>query len=412
MDVINQRCCGLDVHKKTVVACLRIMDPKGSVRSVVRTFGTITAEVLALCDWLSEAKVTHVAMESTGVFWKPIWNILEGSFQVLLVNARHLKQVPGRKTDVKDCEWIAQLLQHGLLRGSFVPPREIRDLRDLTRQRVQLVSEKTRSVNRIHKVLEDANIKLASVASDIMGVSGRDMLEALVDGQENPDQLAELARRRLRGKIPALKLALHGRFTQHHRFMLRMHLQHIKDLESLIGQLEQRVEELTRPLSPQLELLQTIPTIKPTSAAALLAEIGPDMEQFPTSGHLASWAAMCPGNSESAGKRKTGKTGKGNRWLRRALAEPAWAATRTKDTYCQAQYRRLAPRRGKKRALVAVGHTLLVAAYHILKNKVPYKDLGPEHFDRLQPDQLTRYHMKRLESLGHKVTLEPAEEAA
>jgi transposase len=408
MEVVFARCAGLDVHSKTVVVCRRIIGPDGKVDKQVRTFGTSTAQLLALAQWLEEAAVTHVAMESTGVFWKPVWNILEGRFEIVLVNARHIKQVPGRKTDVKDCEWIAQLLAHGLLRASFVPPPAIRELRDLTRHRAKLVDQHTAVANRIHKTLEDANIKLGTVASDILGVSGRAMLEAIVKGESDPAILASLARQRLRAKIPELREALHGRITEHHRFLLETLLEQLHFLEAQIARLDERVAEKTRPFDRALTSLDTIPGVARRSAENLLAEIGPDMAVFPSAAHLASWAAMCPGNDESAGKRRTGKTAKGNRWLRRALVEAAWGATRSKNTYLAAQYRRLVARRGKKRALVAVGHSILCAAYHILSRARPYQDLGGDYFDRLDPQRLTRQLVRRLEKLGHTVTLEPA----
>jgi transposase len=412
METIYQCCAGLDVHQKTVVVCVRRLDANGRLQKSVRTYGTFTTNLRALADWLAEEGVTHVAMESTGVLWKPVYNLLEGRFEVLLVNAQHLKQVPGRKTDVKDCEWIAQLLQHGLLRGSFVPAPAQRELRDLTRHRAKLVEEKTAVVNRVHKTLEDANIKLGAVASDILGVSGRAMLEALVAGEENPQTMAELARRRMRGKIPQLKLALEGHLTVHHRFLLKMLLEHIDSLERFVQQLDQRIEELLRPFAEELRRLMTIPGVSQTTAQSLLAEIGTDMGQFPSMHHLSSWSGLCPGNHESAGKRQKGKTRKGNRWLRRTLCQAAWAASHTKDSYPSARFRRLASRRGKKRAIVAVGHTLLQTAYHLLKRQTDYKDLGADYFDKLHPDRLTRQLVKRLERLGHTVVLDPPSEAA
>jgi len=346
-------------------------------------------------------------MESTGVYWKPVFHILEGRFPVILVNAEHIKQVPGRKTDVKDCAWIAQLLQHGLLKASFVPPEPIRGLRDLTRQRTQLIQERASAVNRIQKVLEDANIKLAAVATDVLGVSGRDMVEALIAGETDPKKLAELARKRLREKIPALQLALQGRVTEHHRFLLRLHLDHVDHLGELIGRLGARIEEALAPFAEAAERLQTIPGISQRVAETVVAEIGTNMAQFPTAEHLASWAGMCPGNNESAGKRRSGHTTHGNRWLKRILVQAAWAASHTKGTYLAAQYRRLAKRRGRKRALVALGHTLLVIIYHVLKRGTTYAELGPDFLDRLEPERLTRQLVKRLQGLGHKVTLEP-----
>jgi transposase len=407
MDTLYPRCAGIDVHKANVVVCVRRADRPGKVVEEVRTFATMTRDLLALSDWLAEHGVTHVAMESTGVYWKPVFNILEARCQVILVNAEHIKQVPGRKTDVKDCAWIAQLLQHGLLKASFVPPEPIRALRDLTRQRTQLVAEKASAANRIQKVLEDANIKLASVATDVLGTSGRAMLEALIAGVTNPEELAELARMRLRAKIPELQLALQGRVTDHHRFLLRLHLDHVSHLEELIGRLSAHIEEVMAPFADAAARLETIPGISQRVAQTVVAEIGPRMEQFPTAGHLASWAGMSPGNNESAGKRRGGHTTHGNRWLRQMLVQAAWAASRTKGTYLSAQYRRLAKRRGKKRALIAVGHTLLVMIYHILKRGTTYAELGADFLDRQEPERLTRQLVKRLESLGHKVTLEP-----
>ncbi len=412
MDILYRCCAGLDVHKKTVVACVRRVDAAGKVHQAVRTFGTMTCHLLALSDWLAEQGVEQVAMESTGVYWKPVFNILEGRLAVMLVNAQHIKQVPGRKTDVKDCAWIAQLLQHGLLRASFVPPLPLRELRDLTRQRAQLVAEKATAANRIQKVLEDANIKLASVATDVLGVSGRDMLEALIAGEDDAAKLADKARRRLRNKIPELQTALQGRVTAHHRFQLRLLLDHVTHLEGLIARLGLRIEEVIAPFAEAAERLTTIPGVEQRTAETVIAEIGTDMNQFPTADHLASWAGMCPGNNESAGKRKSGRTTKGSRWLRRVLTQAAWAASHTKDTYLSAQFRRLAARRGKKRALVALGHTLLVIVYHLLKHGVTYCELGGGFLERLEPERLTRQLVQRLEKLGHKVTLEPKEDAA
>ena len=406
MDTLYPRCAGLDVHKNNVVVCVRRCDRPGKPTEEVRTFATMTRDLLALADWLVAEGVTHVAMESTGVYWKPVFNILEALVQVILVNAEHIRQVPGRKTDVKDCQWIAQLLQCGLLKASFVPPAPIRELRDLTRQRTQLVGERAATANRLHKVLEDANIKLAGVATDVLGASGRDMLEALIAGQTDPEQLADLARKRLRAKIPQLQLALEGRVTEHHRFLLRMHLDHIDHLEQLIGRLGTRIEEQLAPFGEAVERLVTIPGISQRVAEVVVAEIGTRMEQFPTADHLASWAGMCPGNNESAGKRRSSHTTPGNRWLKAMLVQAAWAASRTKDTYLAAQFRRLAHRRGRKRALVAVGHTLLVIIYFMLKRGTSYQELGADFLDRQEPERLTRHLVKRLERLGHKVTLE------
>jgi transposase len=413
MDIVVRCCAGLDVHKQTVVACVRCLQGNGKVRKEVRTFGTMTANLLALGDWLAEQGVTDVAMESTGVYWKPIWNILETRFQILLVNARHIKQVPGRKTDVKDSEWIAELLQHGLLRGSFVPPAPQRELRELTRQRTQLMRQKATVSNRIQKVLEDANIKLASVATDVLGVSGRLMLEALIAGQDDPEELAELAQRKLRSKIPVLKVALLGRVTAHHRFLLRLLLDQVTQYEAWIAQVSERIATvLPEPMTQALPRLAEVPGIGARAAENILAEIGTNMEQFPTAAHLSSWVGMSPGNNESAGKRKSGRTTKGNQWLRATLVQVAWAASHTKDTYLAAHYRRLAGRRGKKRALVAVAHSILVILYYLLKRPaVPFRELGPLYLEQLDEKHLTRHLVKRLERLGHKVILEKLDQA-
>ena len=414
MDIVYPCCAGLDVHKKIVVACVRCLPPHGKLRKEVRTFGTMTADLLALADWLGQHGVTHVAMEATGEYWKPIWNLLEGLFQLLLVNARHIKQVPGRKTDVKDSEWIAELLQHGLLRGSFVPAAPQRHLRELTRQRVQLMRQKASVANRIQKILEDANIKLASVATDVLGVSGRDMLEAIIAGQEDPQVLAELARRKLRSKIPQLQTALHGRVTEHHRFLLKLLLDQVTQLEELIERLNQRIGAvLPEPMAQALPRLMEVPGIGERAGENILAEIGTNMDQFPKAAHLSSWVGMSPGNHESAGKRKSGRTTKGNQWLRATLVQVAWAASHAKDSYLAAQYRRLAGRRGKKRALVAVAHSILVILYYLLKKPgARYQDLGPEYLDRLQSKHLIKHLVRRLEQLGHKVILEPLAPAA
>ena len=409
METIHQRVAGLDIHKKNIVACLRKTKSDGSVEEEIRTFATMTDDLLALGDWLSGQQVTHVAMESTGVLWKPIWNILEGyDFQLQLVNARELKQVPGRKSDVRDCQWIAHLLACGLLRSSFVPERAQRQLRDLTRHRVQLQGEHTRCANRIHKVLEDANIKLSSVATDILGKSGRDILAALAAGHDDPAAMAELARGKLRKKIPELKRSLKGHVMEHHQFMLEQLLDHLALLEEQISRFDQRIAEMLRPFLDEdtFKRLDEIPGVNRVTIENVVAEIGVDMAQFPSAEHLASWAGLCPGNEESAGKRKRSRTTKGDVWLRRALCEAAWAAGRSKDTYFSAEFRRLAGRRGKKRAIVAVAHSLLVVFYYMLKNKpMEYRELGGNYFDTLDPIRLRRHLVKRLESLGYDVTL-------
>jgi transposase len=409
METVHQRVGGLDIHKKTIVVCVRITGADGAVQEEIRTFATMTDDLLALCDWLSGQGVTHVAMESTGVLWKPIWNILEGyDFRPLLVNARELKQAPGRKSDVKDCQWIAHLLACGLLRSSFVPQRGQRQLRDLTRHRAQLHGEHTRCANRIHKVLQDANIKLSSVATDILGKSGRDMLAALAAGQHDPAATAELARGKLRKKIPDLKRALKGCVMEHHQFMLEQLLDHLALLEEQVSRFDDRIGEALRPFLDEQTFgrLDAIPGVNRVTIENVVAEIGVDMRQFPSAERLASWAGLCPGNEESAGKRKRSRTTKGNVWLRRALCEAAWAAGRSKDTYFAAQYRRLAGRRGKKRAIMAVAHSLLVVFYHLLKNEhLEYRELGGNYFDTLDPIRLRRHLVKRLESLGYEVTL-------
>jgi transposase len=374
MDIIFPCCAGLDVHKKTVVACIRRLGPEGQPEEQVRTFGTMTGDLLELADWLATHGVTTVAIESTGVYWKPVYYILEDLFPVMLVNAQHIKQVPGRKTDVKDCQWIAELLQYGLLHPSFVPPTEIRELRDLTRQRAQLVSERTAVSNRIQKVLEDANIKLSSVASDVLGVSGRAMIAALIGGESDPEQLAELARRRLRGKIPQLQRALQGRVSDHHRFLLRMLMDDVRHLDQQIEQFNDRMDAVMTPFSQAVDRLMTIPGVNRRAAEVIVAEIGTDMSRFPTAGHLSSWAGMCSGNHESAGKRRSGRTTKGDRWLRQTLVQVAWAASHTKQTFLAATYHRWVKRMGKKRALVALGHKILVLIYELLKDRTTYQE--------------------------------------
>jgi transposase len=406
MENILARCAGLDVHKESVEACVRRIEPNGRVHSETRHWGTMTRDLLEMADWLAAEEVMNVAMESTGVYWKPIFNILESRFTVLLVNARHLKQVPGRKSDVRDCQWIAQLLQCGLLKGSFIPSRAQRELRDLTRHRTQLVEEKTRTINRVQKVLEDANIKLASVATDVMGVSGRAMIQRLIEGETNPCKLADLAQRQLRGKIPELEKALEGKLTDHHRFLLKMLWKELAQQEELLAELDAKIEERTRPFAAEIVRLDAIPGVDHRVAEVLLAEVGTDVKPFSSDEHLSSWAGMCPGNEESAGKRKRRRITPGNGWLKKTLAQAGWAASHTKNTYLASQYRRLAGRRGKKRALVAVGHSILVIFYHMVRTGSDYADLGGDFFDRLEPQRLTRYYVKRLERLGHKVTLE------
>jgi transposase len=414
MDTVFAKVAGLDVHHKFITVAVRCRLETGKPFAEVRTYGTMTRDLRAMADYLQALGVTHVALESTGVLWKPVWNILEGRFELLLVNPRQVKQVPGRKSDVSDAEWIAQLLHCGLLEGSFVPGRALREMRDLTRLRAQLVSEQTRVANRIHKVLEDANIKLSAVASDILGKSGRAMLWALIHGERDSEKLARLALGRLRAKTPELKLALEGHFSDHHRFLVKHLLGHLDELDRRIDEISQRIgERLPSTLSEErLRRLDAIPGVNRTTIENVVAEIGADMSQFPDEHHLSSWAGICPGNEESAGKRLRNRTTRKNRWLRRAITEAAWAAGRTKDSYLGAQYRRLAPRRGKKRALIAVGHSLLVIFYHMLKYDVEYHDLGVDYFDKQEPERLKRYLVKRLERLGYQVNLTSQDEAA
>jgi transposase len=406
---ILERCAGLDVHAKTVVACLRV---HGETKEI-RTFGTTTPELLALAAWLTEAGVTHVAVESTGVYWKPIFNLLESAFEVWLVNARHIKRVPGRKTDVKDCEWLAQLLEAGLVKPSFIPPAPIRELRDLTRYRKSLIEQKVAEANRVHKLLEDANVKLGQVATNVLGLSGRRMLSALIAGERDPQTLAELALGKLRKKEAALHAALTCRFTEHHAFLLGQILGHVEELERRIAELDGKIEEYLRPFAWEaIERLQTIPGVGRRVAEVLVAEIGINMDQFPLAPNLASWAGMCPGNNETAGKRKSGRTTKGSPWLRTVLIEAAWGAARSKNTYLSSLYRRIARRRGPKKAAVAVGHSILVAAWHLLKHGGTYEELGADHFDRRDTERLRRYYLRRLEDLGLRITVEDLPQAA
>lgn len=406
MEVLYTRCCGLDIHKKSVVACLIITEPGHKPVKETRTFRTMTADLLALADWLSDMGCTHVAMESTGVYWRPIYNLMEGLFELLLVNAQHIKAVPGRKTDVKDADWIAELLRHGLLRGSFVPSRPQRQLRELTRHRTTLVQERARTINRMQNVLEDANIKLASVVTDIRGVSARSMLEALIAGERDLSVMAELARGRMRSKRAELEEALRGHFLPHHSFLLTEHLSHLDYLDEAIDRVSQAIEEHLADEQEAIALLDTIPGVSQRTAEILIAEIGTDMSRFPSAKHLASWAGMCPGHHESAGKRLSGKTRKGSRWLRQVLVEIAQVAAKTKDTYLAAQYRRIAARRGQKRALIALGHTVLVIAYQLLTRQQPYHDLGVAYFDKLEQNRVKRRLVHRLERMGYEVVLQ------
>lgn len=408
MDRLVERCAGLDVHKDNVAATVRVPGSGGQRLQETHTFSTTTRGLLALADWLASYGVTLVGLESTGCYWKPVYYLLEERFECWLLNPRHLRNVPGRKTDVADSAWICQLVEHGLVRASFVPPRPIRELRDLTRYRKTQIEERSREVQRLDKVLQDAGIKLSSVASETLGVSVRRMLEALVAGTHDPEVLAELARGRLRRKLPALREALSGRFrSDHHGLLVAQILAHIDYLDETIATLSARIEQAIVPFSRQRELLETIPGIGRTSAEVLIAEIGVDMRVFPSSAHLASWAGQCPGNHQSAGKRRSGRPRHGSKWLRTTLTESAKAASRSKSTYLSAQYTRLRGRRGPGKATGALRHSILIAAYHILDQNIPYQEPGADYFDRRSSEQRTKRLVRQLEQLGHKVSLEP-----
>ncbi len=445
MEITFPHAAGLDIHKKTIVACCFTPGPKGKPQKEIRTFGTMTQDLLALADWLLSKGITHVAMESTGEFWKPVYQILEASFTVLVVNAQHIKTVPGRKTDVKDAEWIADLLRHGLLKASFIPPRPQRDLRDLTRQRTNLVQDRARVVNQLQKVLEWANIKLSCVVSDSMGVSARAMLAAIVGGEADQGVLADLAQGKLRAKQAELEQALVGYVRDHHRFLLARQLIHSDFLEEEIARFDQEIEtaiatqtlsEPPDPPAPQppdpahestaeapppltaptavswaeaVDLLDTAPGIGRTAAELILAEIGTDMHRFPTEGHLASWAKVCPGNRQSGGKRYSSRTGKGSRWLRPVLVQAAWAAIRVKESHLAAVYRRLVVRLGKHKAILAVAHRLLVAIYHMLKEQVPYREIGTAPLSEPAKQKRVTRLQRQMEQLGYIVTLQPAQ---
>lgn len=402
MEVLHARCCGLDVHKKSITAC--IITPQGKE---IRTFGTMTRNLIELVDWVKNNRCSHVAMESTGDYWKPIYNLLEPEdLQPILVNAQHIKAVPGRKTDVKDAEWIARLLRYGLVQGSFVPSREQRELREIVRYRRSIIEERAREVNRLQKVLEGGNIKLASVASNVLGVSGRKMLEAIIEGENDATILAEFAQKKLKAKKEELKLALEGRLGRHQLIMLEKQLAHIDYLHGLISELDEEIEKRMNPFSEEVELLDSIPGIGKRNAEQILAEIGSDMSRFPTPGHLCSWAGMTPGHDESAGKKKSSKTRKGNKKLRSALTEAARAASRQKNTYISAQYHRIAARRGKNRAAIAVGHTILSLIHILLTRKQKYVDLGFDYFDQRKKEIVIKQSVKKLESLGLTVSLQ------
>lgn len=412
MEAIIERCCGIDVHKKNIVVCLAVGKPEEKPRTTTKTFSTMTYDLLTCRDWLVSEGCTHAAMESTGVYWKPIFNILEGSMKIILANARDVKNLPGRKTDVKDCEWIADLMRHGLIKGSFIPPKPIRELRDLTRYREKLLQQRSAELNRLQKFLEDANIKLSSVVSDINGVSAQEMIKHLIQDDMSSQEMATLAKGRLRNKIEDLEKSLQGCVTDHHRLILKLALQMVASYDEAIAKLNAEIDNRMEPFKEESERLQTIPGVKKKTAEKLIAEIGTDMSRFPTDAHLSSWAGISPGNNESAGKRRSGRVKPGNAWLKKALTEAAWAASKTKKTYLSSKYHRLAARRGKKRAAVAVGHTILVMAYHIIKEQCTYKELGADYFDRLNEQHLIKRLTARFAALGYEVDLKKLPVAA
>jgi transposase len=406
MEILYPHCAGLDVHKDTVVACARHM-AEGKVRTQVKTFKTTTEQLIALSDWLSSAGCTHIAMEATGVYWKPVWHILsDGEFELILANAAHVKNVPGRKTDANDAVWLADLMAHGLIRPSFVPDEPTQQMRDLLRTRKQMTRDRASHIQRLQKTLEDANIKLDSVVTDILGLSGRRILEALVDGQTVPQALASLAHRRIHASSDELEAALRGRVTRHHRFLLKLHLDQIDAIDAAIARIDEEVSANAEPFRAAIEQLTAIPGISPLAAQVLVAEIGIDMSRFKTAAHLISWAGLCPKNDESAGKRRSNRMKKGAPWLKTTLVQSAWAAARTKGSYFQAQYHRLRSRRGSKKAVCAVAASLLTTAYHMLKNGSPYRDLGPHHFDQPDKQKQAVRLLKRLQNLGYTVQIQ------
>jgi transposase len=408
MDLMHRKCGGLDVHASTVVACARVVDEGGRVRHDVETFGTTTPALLTLADWLSAHGCTHVVMESTGVYWKPVWHVLEGSVELVLANAMHVRNIPGRKSDVQDAVWLADLLAHGLIRSSFVPPAPVQALRDLTRTRKQLVREIVQHTQRLQKVLEDANLKLTEVVSDILGMSGRAILQALIAGETDPARLVAHTTGRLRAPAAVLRAALHGRVTDHHRFLLQLHLGQIAALEQAVREVEARIGDTLGTFRAAVERLTTMPGVSQTMARVIVAEIGTDMSRFPTAGHLISWAGLCPRLHESAGKRRSTRTRPGSPWLKTNLVQAAWGAVRTKNSYLRAQFLRLKSRRGPKKAIVAVAASMLTAAYYMLRDDVPYRDLGADHFDRCDKTKLTRRLVRRLQDLGLHVEVRPA----
>jgi transposase len=407
MEVLYPRCAGLDVHKDVVVACVRLAQQDGKALQEVRSFATTTSELYELSDWLAECACTHVVMEATGVYWKPVWHVLEESFELVLANAQHVKNVPGRKSDVNDATWLADLLAHGLVRGSFVPPAHIQEVRDLSRTRKQLTREVVQHTNRIQKTLEDANIKLASAISNVLGKSGRAILEAIIAGESNPEKLVELCSGRLKASRKELIEALRGRVTSHHRFLLKLHLAQVDHLTQGMRDLEARMGDILAPFQGHVGNLTSIPGVNDTTARVLAGEIGLDMSRFPTVGHLISWAGLCPKLDESAGKHRSRRIRTGAPWLKTTLVSAAWAAVRTKHSYLRAQFARLKSRRGAKKAIVAVAASMLTAAYYIIRDGVPYRDLGADHFTRRNPEHTAKRLIKRLEHLGFAVEARP-----
>jgi transposase len=408
MEVLYARCAGLDVHQKTVVACIRVHGPDGRAQTETRTFGTDTGALLELSAWLEQSGCTHAVMEATGVFWKPVWHILEESCALVLANAHYVRNVPGRKTDVSDAAWLADLLAHGLVRSSFVPERPTQELRDLTRTRKQLVRQRAQHVNRLHKVLEDANLKVGSYVTDITGVTGRAILTAIIAGETDPTKLASLRNPRLKTPPDELAKALRGKVTQHHRFLLQMHLDQIAAADRSVALLDSQIAEQTRPLAEEVRLLEDMPGMSRTSACVVLAEIGADMSRFPSQRHLVSFAGLCPGLNQSAGKSRSSKLKKGSNWLKTVMVNCAWAAARSKNTYARAQFHRLKTRRGAKKAVVAVAASMLTAIYFVLRDRTPYRDLGVSYFDRRDQTKIANRLRRRLESLGFSVQMQPA----
>jgi len=407
MEVLYPRCAGLDVHKDIVVACARLVGDAGVTRDV-ETFETTTQGLFALNDWLTERGCTHVAMEATGVYWKPVWHVLEGHFELVLANAAHVRNVPGRKTDVNDAMWLADLLTHGLIRASFVPPMSIQELRDLTRTRKQLVREQGQHVQRIQKTLEDANVKLASVVSNIVGMSGRAILDAIVAGETDPEKLVALASGRLKASRKTLIEALRGNVTPHHRFLIKLHLDQIDAIGRAIAAVEKEAGSALEPFRARADLLTTIPGVSDTVAQCIVSEIGVDMSRFPSVGHAISWAGLCPRNDESAGKRRSTRVRKSGTWIKTILVQAAWAAARKKNSYLHAQFLRIKSRRGPKKAIIAVAASILTAAYYMLRDGTAYRDLGPQHFDRVERTKIAARLVRKLENLGYEVDVKKA----